>query len=379
MIPADRAPHRVLLVRTSAMGDVVHCLPVATALRRHWPEVRIGWVVEQPYAPLVAGLSAVDEVLPVRLRAWRRLPLTTAHREVRAFRAALEDFRADVALDLMGNHKGGLLAFLSGAPRRLGLARGLRREPSSAAWINRPVTPPGLEATRHHAGGPPLHAVDRALALLPALGLPAGEPADFAPQEIFSPDRFPAAAPPADAAERPYAALHPGAGWANKVYPPAAWATVARRLAAAAGLETRVAVGPGEEALAEAVVEAAGGAARPVPAAGLPALAGLFRGARLVLGGDTGPLHLAHALGAPVLAVLGPTDPHRHGPYAAPERAVWRTLPCSFCYKRLKEIKACLSTLPAEQVSRRALALLADGPEGEADILERRNRPVLET
>jgi heptosyltransferase-1 len=157
----------------------------------------------------------------------------------------------------------------------------------------------------------------------------------------------------------PFAVLHPGAGWGNKVYPPARWGAVARRLERAAGVPTAVAVAPGEEALGAAVAAAASGAARPVAAPDLPTLGALLRRARLVLGGDTGPLHLAHALGTPVLCLLGPTDPERNGPYRAPASALWRRLPCSFCYKRFGEAKACLLALAPEAVAERALALLA--------------------
>jgi ADP-heptose:LPS heptosyltransferase len=128
----------------------------------------------------------------------------------------------------------------------------------------------------------------------------------------------------------------------------------------------RAPVGPGEEALVGAVVAAAGGAVEAVPAPDLPSLAGELLAARLVLGGDTGPLHLAHSLGVPVLAVMGPTDPRRHGPYAALDRAVWHTLPCSFCYQRFTETKACLHLLPAGRVVERALALLASEGPSEA-------------
>ena len=99
-------------------------------------------------------------------------------------------------------------------------------------------------------------------------------------------------------------------------------------------------------------------AAAVVPAPSLPALAALLRRASLVLGGDTGPLHLAHALGTPVLMLMGPTDPERTGPYGAPERALWRRLPCSFCAKRFAEAKACLLEIPPERVAERAAALL---------------------
>jgi len=346
--PAD-PPARLLLVRTSALGDVVHCLPVLRALRRHLPQAAIAWVVEEAMAPLLAGHPDLDRVIPVALRRWRRAPLSRDSRDgLRRAVAAMRDFAPDAALDLMGNHKGALLARLSAAPRVIGLARPARREPASALWITDPVVPPpGTE-----------HAVDRALALLAALGLPAGEAADFGAARLL-----PAAAP-LDDGGRPYAFLHPGAGWGNKVYPPARWGAVARRLAAEAGLETRVSVAPGEEELARQVVSAAGGAAREAPAAGLAVLVSLLRGARLALGGDTGPLHLAHALGVPALLVHGPTDPRRSGPYGAPRQAVWETLPCSFCYKRFNDIKACLRVVPAERVAAGALALL-DGTPGE--------------
>ncbi|HEX2224488.1 MAG TPA: glycosyltransferase family 9 protein, partial [Thermoanaerobaculia bacterium] len=111
--------------------------------------------------------------------------------------------------------------------------------------------------------------------------------------------------------------------------------------------------------LAAGVEAASGGAARTVPAGDLPALASLLRRASLVMGGDSGPTHLAHALGTSALMVMGPTDPERHGPYGAPERAVWKLLPCSFCYERFQETKACLLDLPPDRVADRALTLLA--------------------
>ena len=366
------AEPRVLLVRTSALGDVVHCLPVLTALRRHRPRARIAWVIEEAYVPLLAGHPDLDLVVPVRSRAWRRAPLARSTREeIVDLLAALRDFAPDVALDLMGNHKGGLIARASGAARVVGPARPYRREPSSAAWVRegvRPLRPPGAAeppAARDVEGEPPpvpggaagpapLHAVDRALSLLAPLGVPGG-PADFGAAKLLA-----GAVPPPG--RPPYVAIHSGAGWANKAWPPRRWGEAARRIAEATGLAIRVPAGPGEESLAGEVAAASGGAATAEPAGSLAALAALLRGARLVLAGDTGPLHLAHALGVPVLAVLGPTDPRRHGPYGAPDRVVWKRLPCSFCYRRFDEPKACLHAVPAAAVAERALALLAAGP-----------------
>jgi heptosyltransferase I len=341
---------RILLIRTSALGDVVHCLPVLTEIRRYRPDAEIAWVVEQAMAPVLEGHPGLDRVIVARLRPWRR-DVWGSRREIAGFIRELRGFRADMALDLMGNHKGGIIARFSGARRRIGLGRGARREEGSAMWINEPVAPLGS------------HAVDLALSLAPHVsGMPVEpERVDFGGEKLF-PD-----APAADLGE-PYLLVTPGAGWGNKVYPPAWWGRVAELLRRSAGLSTRVAVAPGEEHLAGAVVAASAGAAREEPAFGLPRLAALLRGASLVLGGDTGPIHLAHALGAPVLCVMGPTDPERHGPYGAPERALAVVLPCSFCYKRFGEAKACLLSLPPERVAERAAALLSSQEVPNVDM-----------
>ncbi len=339
------APSRILIVRTSALGDVVHALPVLTALRRHLPKAKIGWVVEEGMSPVLAGHPDLDELLPVRLRHWGKRPLAPRHlRELGGFLSALDRFAPEVVLDLMGNHKAGVISALTLCDRRIGAARRHRREPSSAVWINEPVVPRGT------------HAVDRMLSLLDALGLPP-EPADFGPEKLFREE--PAAVRDLVAAHpEPYALLHPGAGWANKIYSPAWWGRAVQRLYAETGLATWVTLARGEEKLAAGVEAAAAGAVRVVPAADLPTLAALIRRARLMLGGDSGPTHLAQALGTPVLMLMGPTDPERNGPYAAPDHALYKVLPCSFCHRRFAETKACLLELHPDRVADRAMELL---------------------
>ena len=336
------APRRILIVRTGALGDLVHAVPVLTALRRHFPAARFGWAVEAQFAPVLAGLRAL-ELIVLRLRVWRQRPLSRETiREALAFFLALRRFAPDLAVDLMGSQRSGLISALSGARLRIGPAGPDRWQPRSAFWINRPVPLRGV------------HSVDRTLSLLDALGLPP-EPADFAPDELF-----PAASPESG----DYLLIHPGAAWGDKIYPPPQWAEVARLLRVRTGLPIRVAIAPGEEHLAVAIEAATGGEARAVPAPDLATLASLLRGARLVLGSDTGPLHLAHGMGVPVLVLHGPTDPARHGPYGAPDRYLVKRLPCSFCYERFAETRACLLELPPIQVADRAVELLAaDQPE----------------
>jgi heptosyltransferase-1 len=317
---------RVLLIRTSALGDVVHAMPVVVALRRHLPGAQIGWVVEQPFAALLESRGDIDLVIPVRLRSWRkRWAARETRRELGAAVAAMRRFRADVTIDLMGNHKGAVLSALSGARRRVGPRRADRREPSSALWGGEGI------ATR----GP--HAVDRSLSLLAGLDLPV-EAADFGGGRIF---------PLVSAAtEAPLVLIHPGAGWENKRVPPEALGWVARQIRQRWGLPVLVIAGPGEGGLARQVAIHAGEGCVVREDVGLDAFTALARRSRLVVGGDTGPLHLAHAVGTPVLMAMGPTAPARHGPYDAPGRALALDLPCSACYRRFDEPKACLASLP---------------------------------
>lgn len=329
------------------MGDIVHCLPVLSALRRDLPGARIAWVVEKTFAPLLVDHPDVDELIVVRLRQWRKdLFARAVRREMGAARTAMRRFSADVALDLMGNHKGGLIARLSGAPRIVGASRPFRREASSAIWINQPVDTPGV------------HAVDRALAVVagwrPELRAAA---VDFAGEKILA--RIPEGAATFLAERRrPFVTIQAGAGWGNKTYPGEWWGEVARTVSARADVDVVVPIAPGEDHLAAAVVDSSAGTAFSVEAQAFPFLAALLRASRLVLGGDTGPLHLAHALGTPVLCLIGPTDPARNGPYSAPDRVIWKRLPCSNCYKRFAEPRACLLNISPAEVANRALAIL---------------------
>ena len=329
------------------MGDILHTLPVLTALRRRYPEARIGWVVEKVFAPVLADHPLIDVVIPVRLRAWRKnLGSAEVRREMSEARAALRDFRADVALDLMGNHKGGALAWVSGARRRVGAAREGRREPSSALWINEPVP---VEGT---------HAVDLGLSLLSAFDVPSA-PADFG-AELLMAQEPPEAKQFLATAKRPYVVIQPGAGWANKTWPTAWWGQVAQEIVRRSDHGVYVPIAPGEEHLAREVEASSEGAAVAVDAGPFAFLAALLRHSRLLLGGDTGPLHMADTLGVDVLCLIGPTDPARNGPYRNPEQVLWKPLPCSCCYKRFSEPRICLLSIGPSEVVERAMDLLSN-------------------
>jgi heptosyltransferase-1 len=232
------------------------------------------------------------------------------------------------------------------------LAPRYRREPSSAIWINERVIPQGE------------HSVDRALAVLDALDLPR-EPADFGGNKLLREE-------PVEALDRlastegQRALIQPGAGWGNKRYPSERWSQVALLLERELGLRSWVAAGPGEESLADEVVAASEGSAETLVAPTLAFLATFLRHSPLVIGGDTGPVHLAHALGTRVLCLMGPTAPETNGPYGDREAALWRQLPCSFCHKRFDEAKLCLTDLQPEEIVERSRFLLRRQPDPPA-------------
>jgi ADP-heptose:LPS heptosyltransferase len=305
---------KVLLVRLSSIGDVVHTLPAAAALRRAGHE--LGWLVEPAARSLVQGNPAVRHAHLAP--SARRFSAGAAW----ALRAELRAARYDVALELQGLWKSAAWARLSGAARVVGYAGRFRREPASALLLGeRHVLPDGLP-----------HVIDKNLALLQALGVSAVGLREFP-------------LPPLDEAGAridreleelglgSFALLDPGGGWPSKLWPAESFGQLAGRLAAR-GLSSLVAWGPGEEALAEQVVAASGGGARRCFPTTLLELTALTRRARVVVAADTGPLHLACAVGAPVVGLFGPTDPARNGPFSAADLVLRRAPACAPCHRR---------------------------------------------
>ena len=305
---------KALLVRLSAIGDVVHTLPVLAALREHgWDTA---WLVEPLARPLLLGNPALGHL--VEAPAARAFTLGGARRALREARRA----RADVALDLQGLWKSAGWARLSGARRVVGFARRWRREPASALLMSERVDP----------APEPVHVIDKNLALLRALGI-----------EAVGRREFPLPALDAEAAEvdrrlageglSEFAILNPGGGWKSKLWPAERFGAVARGLRAR-GLASLVTWGPGEDALADRVVSAAEGAAHRSFATTLREYVALARRARVVVAADTGPMHLAAAVGTPVVALFGPTDPARNGPFSPDDEVVRRVPPCAPCHRR---------------------------------------------
>jgi len=296
---------RILIVRMSAIGDVLHGLPVLCALREALPQAFIGWVVEGGAAQLIAHHKALDEVIRVP-RKWLKSPRT-----VLALRGKLRSLRFDVAIDMQGLTKSGIAARLSGAKRRIGFDGRDGRELSR--WLNNERVHPGAT-----------HVIDRNLELLGALGIET-------PQPRFDLDDLPADATKAAGilSEHQFggrfAVINPGAGWPSKLWPASRFAAVARYLGQYHAMRSLVVwAGKQEQAWAEQIAAAAAGFATVAPPTSLRELAAITRRAALFVSSDTGPLHLAVAVGTPSVGLFGPMPAERNGPYGPQHVSVQR-------------------------------------------------------
>lgn len=297
------APRSIVVVKLSAIGDVLHGVPAAVALKRAFPHATIGWVVEGRAGDVLAGHPAIDHLFRLP-RGWLK-----SLGAVRSLRRQLRDFAPDATIDLQGLFKSGFATWLSGAPVRAGHAWPESREQAWRFYTHRIVTTAA-------------HVVDRNCQLLAPLGVREPVPAFDMPrwpvsrarmQQWFATQRF-ASAP---------ALINPGAGWPSKLWPAARFAEVAVELHRRHGIASVVVWGGGKErAIAEEIASHAGRAAIMAPDTTLTDLGELCRLARFFISSDTGPLHLAAAIGTPCVGLFGPVPAKRNGPYGPSHRVV---------------------------------------------------------
>jgi lipopolysaccharide heptosyltransferase I len=322
--------NRILIVKLGALGDVVHAIPVAAALRRAFPAARIDWLVSPKHREILDLVPVID----------RRLVINDA-RTLAAIRE-LRGNQYDVAIDLQGLMKSAALARASGAARVIGFTSRYAREKLASLFYTEAYDPGG--AGMYHVDE--RHVVYTNLAVLEALDIRAGVPE-------FPIDRVDSAIAAAIAAQtgRRYAILNPGAAWPNKRWLPARFAAVATELRRRRGLASVVTWGPGEEALAREVVDASDGAATLSPRTTIADIVALARGAAIYISGDTGPAHIAAAVGTPIVGIYGPTRPSRNGPWAAADITVSRSDVCQCHHLRQCRLQTmCLEDIQIDEV-----------------------------
>jgi lipopolysaccharide heptosyltransferase I len=350
---ARREFQRILIIKPSSLGDVAHALPVLNGLRHRYPHARISWLIATGCRELLEGHPQIDELIPFdRKRYGQMAGSLRISGEFMEFVAALRRRRFDLVIDLQGLFRSGFLAWASGARTRIGFARA--RE---FAWL--------FYSDRIPPGDPDEHAVVRYYRVAPMLGFD-DVPIEFrlgVPAEA----RVKAESLLADAGVGPgerFALVTPGARWETKIWPAGKIAEVCEHIYRAWGLKIVLAGGPGEMPDCRAVAAAAG-----VPTGNvcgrtsLRDLVALIDASSVLVSNESGPMHVAVALGRPVAGVVGPTNPSRNGPFSANSRIVRHALPCSPCYlKKLSQCRyghACMREVEAAEMIDAVEQLLA--------------------
>jgi heptosyltransferase-1 len=329
-----------LIVRLGALGDIVHTVPAAAALRCGYEDARIDWVVDARHAPFAHLITSVDRVIPLdkpTVGAWVDL--------VRRLRPS----RYDVALDFQGLMKSAVLARASGARRVVGFSVWHLREKGARPFYS-----------EVDDQAQPSHVILKNLNLLSTVGITTtgiefplartSSPAlDLIRKEI---------------ADRPFALINPGAAWPNKRWPASRFGEIGVFLREVRGLQAYVLWGPQETTLAQDVVVASAGAARLAPPTTIADLLELSRAAALMVSGDTGPLHIAAAAGTPLVAIYGPTDPERNGPWSPDDIVVSRHAACGCSYqRRCHQTSWCLDDVPVAEVTAAIQQRLSHGAQ----------------
>ncbi len=344
------ATMKILIVKLSAIGDVIHTLPALTALRRYYPDARIDWLVEDGASDLVQGHAALSRAL-----VWRRREFVELLKTGRLFSAVrlflslllqLRDTRYDLVLDFQALLKSSLWIFLARGGSKAGFGPGMEHAEKSHLFLNERIPALSME----------IHALDRGLMLLEALGipnspvlydLPIGEKDEAAAQQLLAESGV--------QWDQPLVAINPVAKWPTKLWSPQRFRALAERLLES-GFQV-VFTGSKEDRLCLDDVTGTLGASvsRLDGRTTLKVLAAVYRLASVVVSTDTGPMHLAAAVGTPVVALFGPTAPSRTGPYGKGHLVLRAGVSCSPCFSRSckttdLEPMACMNRITVEQV-----------------------------
>ena len=332
---------RILILKPSAIGDVVHTLPILNLLRKRFPAAHIAWLVTPACAGVLENHPQLDDVILFERKRWASWWFhPTRFLELRRFIRNLHAHEFDLVLDLQGLFRSGWLARRSKAPVRVGFANA--RELAWAFYTHRvPIDTPEQ------------HAIDRYLKLVKFIGC------DDGPIEYVFPHDDSDRAHVASQAPRPYALLAPGTNWPTKRWPVERFAALPPLLKERFGLDAVVVGGPAERELAARIPGATNLAGQTT----LRQLCALIERAAVVISNDSGPMHVAAAMKRPLVALFGPTNPIRTGPHNRPDAVLRLDIPCSPCYSRHCSHQSCLQWIQVEPVLRAVeLQLRASAP-----------------
>ncbi len=333
---------RFLIIKLSSLGDVIHNLPVLRTLRKNFPKAYIAWIVEEKCKDVLYNNPDLDELIVVRTKHWRRNWNRQSFAEITETISRLRRHRFDVVFDFQGLAKSGLIAFLSGAPVRVGFHRHDCRERLNTLFTNRKGAYVGKGA----------HVIDKNLSLLNEVHattvikeFPLHVPLSVKEYiDAYLKDNQ-------DLTANPVAVINPGVGFKTKQWSLSRFAQLGDRVASELGYNVLLTWGPGEEEKIKLISSQMKRRHWIAPPTSIHQSIELFRHINLFISCDTGPLHLCSVMGIPTVSIFGPTDPVRNGPFGPNHEVVYKKLPCSFCYKRQCPLKnECMDEVTVEDV-----------------------------
>lgn len=345
---------RILIVKLGSIGDLVHTLPAVSALRHRYPEAEIDWIVESRVQSILEACPIIDRLIEIDTYLWRKSPFRLSTlRSVTESMNRLRESSYDVAIDFQGLLKSALIAFASRAPLRIGFSRRFLKEPMASLFYNWRISPSPDKR----------HVISINNSLVEALGVTV---ADF---------HFPFDAPSDDVSYieeqlekndlEKFVVINPGGGWPTKLWPAEKYAELSERIYRELGLKSVVTIGKDEEWILNKMRSSGKNGHLIFFPTTIKQLIPLVKNAVCFISGDTGPLHIAAAVGTPIVGIYGPTFPERNGSFSRSDLAVKKDgLLCLGCYKRSCpfETTACME-IPVDAVLQAVLNRFNQGIE----------------
>ncbi|MDM8536001.1 lipopolysaccharide heptosyltransferase II [Desulfobacterales bacterium HSG17] len=342
----------ILIIKLSAIGDVIHTLPALNAIRKHYPNSKITWVVEEAAASIVQGHEALDRVLVSKRKKWLKGLLKSSSRnksikEISSFIRQLRDTNYDLVIDFHQLLKSGVVVWLARGKVKAGFDKGMQHMEHSYFFLNKPIPPVSMEH----------HALSRYLMLVQALGipvkkveykLPVGKPHRQAIDKVLSENNM--------GNSKMLIAINPVAQWKTKLWENKKFSKLADCLIKTYKADIIFTGGPEDLPIVQDIIDnMKENALNLAGKTTLKILAALYEKTRFVISTDTGPMHLCVAVKTPVIALFGPTAPWRTGPFGPNHEVIRLGMECSPCFKRecMRKDLLCMRGIDVEDILER--------------------------
>lgn len=340
--------HSILIVRLGALGDIIHTLPAVYAIRKKYPEIRIDWIAEARSSEILKNCTFIDSIIEIDTKKWRKniynpsLTLSTV-KEISNIIGIMKKRKYHIAIDFQGLIKSGLIAFLSGAKTSAGFDREHLREPLSRIFITNHFSPEKKD----------VHIIEKNFSLLKSIGIESKVlpfknglrllGAEDIKEQTLKKYKL-------NEIQGQTVGIYPGGGWQTKLWESGKYASLIQKIQRIKGINVVLIAGKGEDKIISEIIEKLDSKPLCITGTSIKELSAILSFVDIIIGPDTGPLHLAAILGTSAVGIFGPSSPLRNGPYWGKHKIVHKAFPCSNCYKRDCSDLRCLKELTVQSV-----------------------------